>query len=325
MTTAGRFLDFAAVARAHGSPLYAEWASGLARDEAVLEVLARARPAQRQPVLVFAVCRFLGAGEGSYTDFREWMLRRPEQWLAELDSRLTQTNDARRTAPVALALAAAEIDAPVALLEVGASAGLGLYPDAFSIEVREGGVVTGVLGDPDSIVRLDIEVENAETSAQDHRALPLIVHRAGLDLAPLDVGSPADALWLETLLWPGQTDRVELLRAAIEVARRDPARVIAGDAVEALEKLVSAAPTGVVPVVVTAGTLVYLPGARRQAFVDEVARLGVRWISYEKTGLLDGIHATIRDPAPATDFATLALDGRALGLGDAHGTRLRWL
>jgi hypothetical protein len=325
MTMSERFGSFAAIARAEGSPLYAEWASGVARDDAVLELLERAHPSKRQPVLVFAVWRLLGAAEGSYDELREWVLDDADGWLAELGSRLTQTNDVRRTAPVALALAAAGIDAPVALLEVGASAGLDLHLDAYSVEARFGSGVNRVLGDPDSIVRLGIEVENAETTAQDHRALPRIAHRAGLDLAPLDVGSPADALWLETLLWPGQTDRVELLRAAIEVARRDPANIVAGDAVDGLDTLVSGVPAGVVPVVVTAGTLVYLPGRRRQAFVDEVARLGVRWISYEKTGLLEGIDATLRDPAQERDFATLALDGRALGLGDAHGTRLRWV
>ncbi|GAA4267834.1 DUF2332 domain-containing protein [Frondihabitans peucedani] len=324
MDTAERFRDFALVAGAQGSPLYEAWARGIAADDAILRLIDRARPGQRQPVLVLAVCRWLGAPIGEYAALRAWMLDHSEAWLDELDRRLTQTNDVRRTAPVALALAAAGIDGPVSLLEVGAAAGLGLYPDRYGIRVATS-AGERVLGDPASPVRLDVRVEGR--AAQDPGALPEIVHRAGLDLAPLDPRDPADALWLETLLWPGQTDRVELLRAALEVARRDPAHLRALDAVDGLETLVASAAPGSTPVVVTAGTLVYLPGARRQAFVDEIGRLGVRWVSYERTGLLTGVHDTLPEPRPTADdpdrFATLALDGAALATGDAHGTRLR--
>jgi hypothetical protein len=326
MTTAERFHRFAAAAAEQGSPLYAKWAGRITADVDILNLIDRARPSQRQPVLVLAVCRLLGAPEGPYADLRAWMLDHQADLLAELDLRLTQTNDVRRVAPIALALAAAEISGPVSLLEVGAAMGLGLYPDRYRIDVESPGGASSTLGDPDSTVRLTLAVTGSMNGPQDHR-LPAIHRRAGLDLAPLDAGRPADAFWLETLLWPGQTDRVRLLRDAIEVARRDPAPIDQGDAVDGLELLVSHASPETTVVVVTAGTLVYLPGPRRQAFVDTVARLGVRWISYEKTGSLAGVHETLRDPAPFSgpaDFATLALDGRAVGTGDAHGTRLRW-
>ncbi|BDZ49306.1 hypothetical protein GCM10025867_15470 [Frondihabitans sucicola] len=325
MTTAERFREFATAAARQNSPLYAEWADRIVVDDVILRLIDQARPGQRQPVLVFAVARLLGAPEAPYEALHEWLIAHREAFLAELDVRLTQTNDVRRVAPVALALAEARLDGPVALLEVGAAAGLGLYPDRYRIDVASASG-SRTLGDPQSSVRLTLRVEGEPRGAQDPRALPSIRHRAGLDVAPLDVRRAADAVWLETLLWPGQGDRVALLRSAVDVARRDPAAIAAGDAVDGLDSLVSGVPAGITPVVVTAGTLVYLPGARRQEFVDAVARLGVRWISYEKTGLLAGIHATLGDPARSLTgsehFATLALDGRALGTGDAHGTRL---
>jgi hypothetical protein len=305
MDTASRFADFGRGAESGGSPVYAEWAAGAARDPALVALIDRARPSQRQPVLAFAVARLLGAPVGPYDGLRQWLLGHADAFVAELDERHTQTNDVRRTGPIAWALAAMRDDLDgraVALLEVGASAGLGLYPDRY--EVRVGGRPLG--------------------------PRPVVAFRGGLDLAPLDVTRDADRLWLEILLWPGQDDRVALLGAAVEVARREPPTLMVGDAVDGLDDLIALAPPGSVPVVITAGTLVYLTGARRQAFVDEIARLGIRWISYERTGLLTGIHATLperlrdQDPGrPDALFATLAVDGRAIALGDAHGTRLR--
>lgn len=333
MTTADRFRAFAEAAGAGGSPLYETLAGGIAGDDEILRLVERAKASQRQPVLVLAVCRLLGAPISSYAGLRDWMLAHAEPFLIELDRRLTQTNDVRRVGPIALALSLASVESPISLLEVGASAGLGLYPDRYAIDVTAPGrVPSRLLGDPDSGVRLEMAIEGESPfspSAEESAMLPVIGHRAGLDLAPLDVRLATDALWLETLLWPGQTERVGLLRAAIEIARRDPARIVEGDAVDGLQALVDTAPTGTIPVVVTAGTLVYLEGRRRQEFVDLVERLGVRWISYEKTGLLTGIHATLPSGVAAEpgrhDFATLALDGRALAVGDAHGTRLTWL
>ncbi|ARC55941.1 hypothetical protein AS850_02490 [Frondihabitans sp. 762G35] len=322
MTTADRFAAFARSAEAGGSPLYADWADGFALDEGLLALVDRARESQRQPVLVFAVCRILGAPLAPFVTLRAWLLAHADVVLPELDRRRTQTNDVRRAAPVAAALA--RIDGPVALLEVGAAAGLGLRPDLFRIDVRDGDG-SRILGDPSGDVRLRLDVGGSLGLPGD-ASLPAVVDRRGLDLSPLDPASDDDALWLETLLWPGQDDRVDLLRRAVAIARQEPATVTRGDAVDGLDALVRAAPAGAVPVVITSGTLVYLPGARRQAFVDRVGALGVRWISYEKTGLLEGVQATLPDPAIADGwFATLALDGRAIAVGDAHGTRLRAL
>jgi hypothetical protein len=325
MTTAERFADFARAAAEGGSPRYADWAAGVADDPELVALIDRARPSQRQPVLVFAVARLLGAPASSFAELRPWLLAHAGELVQEVDRRLTQTNDVRRVAPIAFALA--RIPGSVALIEVGASAGLALYPDRFAVTlVTHDGPSS--LGDQSSPVRLSAALEGwTDLDPGGRLALPTIVHRGGIDLAPLDVRSADDMQWLETLLWPGQDERVELLRSAVEIAQTDPPVLGAGDAVDALPALVERTRAQVGPsvtiVVVSSGTLVYLPGARRQAFVDLVDQLGVRWISYEKSGSLSGIEATIPDPELSRSwFATLALDGQALALGDPHGTAL---
>jgi hypothetical protein len=296
-TLPDRFAAYAVAVEREGSPLWAAAARGIAADPEVLALVGRAEEARRQPVLVLAVARWLGAPLGPWPELRRWLLDHPDAFLAELGRRLTQTNDVRRTTPVSLALA--RVEGPVALLEVGASAGLGLLPDRWGHRAAD---VRGALG----AVRL-----------------PEVVWRAGLDLDPLDVTSDADTGWLDALLPPGAPERAALLARAVSVARTAPPRVDRGDAVDDLARLAAEAPGDATLVVVSTGTLVYLPGRRRQQFVDTVRALGARWISYERRDLLHDVRVVVPDGVPDDEaFAVLALDGEALAVGDAHGTRL---
>jgi len=60
-------------------------------------------------------------------------------------------------------------------------------------------------------------------------SMPDIVWRAGLDLNPIDVSDPAQADWLEALVWPEQTDRLTNLRAAIKIATTIKPLIARGD------------------------------------------------------------------------------------------------
>lgn len=317
VSTSERFVAAALAFDREGSPSQAALARGIADDPAALAVVDRAEEARRQPVLVLAVCRWLGAPAGPWSALRPWLLARSDDVVAELGRRLTQTNDVRRCAPVSVALA--RVRGPVALLEVGASAGLCLGVDRYGYRSGD-----HAWGDPSSAVQLAIDVvAGVDATPLPEGRLPEVVWRAGLDLDPVDVRDDDRVAWLETLLPPERGDRHELLTRAVALARTAPPRLVAGDAVDGLADIAAEAPDGATLVVVSTGTLVYLPGRRRQAFVDEVGRLGARWISYERRDLLTDVVAAVPPGVPAEDaFAALALDGRAIGVGDAHGTRL---
>ena len=60
-------------------------------------------------------------------------------------------------------------------------------------------------------------------------SVPVVVHRVGVDLNPLDVRDPATVAWLSALIWPGSPERDERLRGTIEIARQDPPKVLVGD------------------------------------------------------------------------------------------------
>lgn len=307
---------------AHGnSPIFERWANGVATDDDILTLLETLPLQKRQPNLVFACARLLGAPLGDYDGLRRWLL---DNWAAVADEALkrsTQTNEPRRCATLLPALSL--ITGPLALLEIGASAGLCLYPDRYSYRYDGGDILDPADG------RSAVLLESATTGRVPvPTSLPEIVWRAGIDTNPLDVRSDDDMRWLQTLLWPEQHERLLRVRAAIEIARDDPPRLVRGDAIDALPALVAEAPDDATLVIVVSAVLVYLVAADRQRFVDTVEATGSDWISLEGYGALPKVSAAIPGPQPANNgkgtFA-LALNQKPLAWTGAHGQFLDWL
>ncbi|OYX57233.1 MAG: hypothetical protein B7Y93_02980, partial [Micrococcales bacterium 32-70-13] len=126
-TTADRYRRFAREA-APRSRTYAAWAEAIADDEECLALIDTLSVADRQPVLVLSAARF--SGLSTHGDIRAWLEGEWDAVAQIARQRATQTNDPRRTTPLLVALQG--IHGPVALLEVGASAGLGLLVDRYS-------------------------------------------------------------------------------------------------------------------------------------------------------------------------------------------------
>ena len=297
------------------SEVYEQWALGVAGDPEIQDLLLTMPLQKRQPNLVFASARLLGAPVGPYAPFRAWLIEHFAAVAAEAEQRMTQTNEARRCASLLPALAL--IDGPIALLEVGASAGLCLYPDRYAYRYDGG----PLLGDS------EVVLESTTTGPVPvPTALPQIVWRAGVDLHPLDVRNGDDMRWLETLVWPEQHERRERLLAAIEIAKTDPPHLVAGDAVEAVAALAAEAPDDATLVIVTSGVLVYLPAAQRAQFAEQVRALDARWISLEGRGALPEVEARLPE---ATEGGVpgrfvLALDEHPLAFTGPHGQSLAW-
>jgi hypothetical protein len=130
---AEEYLDFARYA--DDSPCLREWALRVAEDRDVLAWLDTLPGIKRQPNLVFAAARWHGvAAPGPYEGLREALLGDDGTLRSTVLARSTQTNEVGRLATLlpVLASVAAGTDRPLALVEVGASAGLNLYPDRMS-------------------------------------------------------------------------------------------------------------------------------------------------------------------------------------------------
>jgi hypothetical protein len=317
--TADWYRRFAAEDARGASPIYEEWALGVAGDQSVMALIEQLPLQKRQPNLIFAVSRLLGAPEAGWPEYRQWLLREWQEVAREASSRSTQTNEPGRCAAVLPVLAG--LEGPLALLEIGAAAGLCLYPDRYAYRYGSGPVL-GRGTDSTSSLVLNCQTSGAVPVPD---RLPVVSSRIGVDLDPLLLDRPDDMLWLETLLWPEQHERRARLRKAIEIARQSPPVLLQADAIAGLEVGAAATPPGSRLVVLTTGVLVYLPRAERERFVKAVRELDCAWVSLEGVNVLPDTAARLRVPVPAETRFVVALDGIPVALTAPHGTRLHWL
>jgi hypothetical protein len=308
------------------SPCYHEWAAGVADDAELLDLLATLPTEKQQANLVFAAARWHGLAPGPYADLRAFLLGPAWPGVREtIMARRTQTNEVARLTALVPALALLGED-PLALVELGASAGLCLFPDRYDYVWEGVGKGVGELRGSGGPVLTTRTSGPLPVPA----GLPRIVARVGVDLNPLSVASADDRSWLLTLIWPGQDLRRQRLAAAIEVARQDPPVLLAGDMLERLdEALALAESAGGVPVVHHSAAVAYLDSDARTRLAARMSELvaGGRchWISLEGPRVLPGLSATAsRRPASGHPFC-LAVDGRAVGWAHGHGADLTWL
>ncbi|MFD5226655.1 DUF2332 family protein [Microbacterium sp. NPDC058342] len=310
-----RYARFARDEAPGRSAVYAAWAAGVAADPAMQELLGRISAPHRQPPLVFAVTRLLGARSGGYAGWRRWVLDRAERVIAECERRTVQTNEPLRLAALLPALSL--IDGPLALLELGAAAGLCLYPDRYSYRfVDERGAERSRLDPAAGPSR--VELTSVVRGGLPALRMPEVVLRAGVDLAPVDVRDRDGRAWLEALTWPGEHDRAARIAGAVAIASDEPALLLAGDAEERLEDLLGLVPPGAVPVVMTPGMLVYLPRAARESLIARIRASGARWVTIDPIGLHAGWGG-----GDARGFA-VGLDGRMRGAADPLGRWWEW-
>jgi len=116
---------------AHGrSALYETLAHGAAGDPEALQFLASLPAARRQPNLLLAAVRHLYGTPPDWTGFRRMLLANRDAVRTVMLQKATQTNEPARCATLLPILA--RLPQPLALIEVGASAGLCLLPDFYA-------------------------------------------------------------------------------------------------------------------------------------------------------------------------------------------------
>jgi hypothetical protein len=193
------------------------------------------------------------------------------------ESRRYQMNEVARCTQIALGIAAAQPPGPVGLIDLGTGAGLGLQLDRYRYQINDMGTGPTSAG---LVLTCELRGEHQPPRPE----LPPIQRRAGIELAPVDLTDPAARAWLVACT-PPEASALSRLTAAIEVARQHPARIVAGDAVDALPALLDDMPPGLPVVVTDAYLAVFLPpSARARLFsvLSEGSRARpVTWLSLD--------------------------------------------
>jgi hypothetical protein len=281
------------------SPLYARLAAGLAGDAALCALAAQARPDQPLPVFFLGAVHYLLRQEPDhplaayypdlagaavalgdpYPLFHAFCLEHQGALVDLLTTRRVQTNEVQRCAcllPAFGLVAARGGGRPLALVEVGASAGLNLLWDRYGYRYSDGTQV----GDPAAPVQIACTLRGA------HRpplpaTFPPIASRVGLDLNPVDLRDPDALRWLRALIWPEQANRAALLEQAVAAARADPPHLLAGDALARLPEVFAALPLDATLCVWHSWTLNQFPRAAREQFVALLAAEAARREVYD--------------------------------------------
>ena len=203
-----------------------------------------------------------GAGIGAA--FADFCARYGDAILDLVRVRRVQTNEIRRCAYLmpAFGVIARESPAALALIDVGASAGLNLLWDSYRYAYSDG----SRYGPADSPVLIESETR---TPMPDIPArLPSVAYRAGIDLNPVDLSDDEEYRWMRALVWPDHPDRAALLSAARGIWLGDPPTVLRGDAVETLPRALADAPRDATLCVFHCHTLNQFPVDARAAFYD---------------------------------------------------------
>jgi hypothetical protein len=338
---AARFLRQADGQFRADSPLYDRLARGVAADSDLLALAAHTRPDQDPPLLLLAAVHYLllqepddplaayypsvagaAAPPGDpFPLFRAFCLRRQAAITAILAARLVQTNEAQRCASLLPAfglVASAGGGRPLALVEIGPSAGLNLLWDRYAYDYGP----AGQAGPADSPVRLACEARGDRLPPLP-RPLPRVVSRVGVDLHPVDVRDAAAVRWLRALIWPDQAARADRFACAVALAQADPPRLVAGDALALLPRLLAEAPPGATLCVLDTFVVVQLAPEQRARLTALLAQA-----SHERAIFRVSIDWP-DTPHPCVELTRFA-GGQAgqpalLAYTHAHGRWLEWL
>ena len=347
-------------------PLYVALCGIAAGQPRLLDLLAEAPPEQRKVNLLLAALheRVLAGAAPELAAYYPSAggTRAPDDGLAaalsatvdrewpalvqHLRHGATQTNEVARVAAIGPALgaaAAATGSKPLALLDLGCSAGLNLGADQVALRYRTD---DGTWHDRGA--RRD--GRRAEVDALWLGAAPLpvpggwqLAQRHGLDPAPVDVNDPAGLRWLQACLWPHDARRRErLARAAAQLQSLPVTLTQADDCIAAIEPWLQSLPAGVQPVLLTSWVLYYFSAAdiaRLRATADRLALShGLAWICGELPTASAQQHVPPPLPAlPAGEVASSAtlwtlrfaqdgrIEERTLAWSHPHGRWIYWL
>jgi hypothetical protein len=256
------------------------------------------------------------AGDGDAAAAWEAFIELVDERPISLD-RGVQTNEVGRSAALlgGFLTVAAQTGLALRVLEIGASAGLNLLWDRFRYEAPD-----WAFGDAASPARVPCDYDGGRPP------LPRpvwVIERAGCDPAPVDPTTEDGALTLQSFMWPDQLERLALLRAAIEVARRTPVTVDTSSAPDWLDGRLARERAGSATVVFHSIMWGYMTEEGQKRITTALMQAG------EASTEADPLAWLRMEPGEdQTDILLTTWPGgneRKLATANFHGKAVRWL
>jgi hypothetical protein len=303
-----------------------------AEDPLVGEIVADGlrQPRANVPLRLFGGAHYLvlaGRAEPYADEADPWprfraLLEEHREWLREfVAEQPVQTNEVRRCWTLLPGfLAASARGGPLLdVIELGPSAGLNLLWDRFLYVYR-----AGRWGSGSAYLRLD---------GDERRPVPgpllatgaRIRRRIGIDRHPVDIRTEHGARLLQAFVWADDSERLERLRRAIDLARSapDPPELVEGDFVELLPQILERQTGDALTVVFDSHSTEYLDDPSYERLAARLARAGRRlplaWVSVEQPrGRRGSGHVLELQQWPGGER-------RRLARVHYHGAELDWL
>jgi len=229
-----------------------------------------------------------------------------------------QTNEVARSAILypGLMEITRQTKLPLALYELGASAGLNLILDRYAYKL--GAIQAGQKGSPVLLAPL-------WRGGNPNATEPKIISRRGCDRNPLKVTSKEHRGRLIAYVWPDQSQRLSRIKAALKLALVNPPQLEKADAADWVEENIPLAPQpGTTRVLFHSIAFQYFPKEAKQRIKAHMARAGANatantplaWLAFESSPK-EGPSLTLKLwPGGKT---------RLLARADAHCNRINWL
>jgi hypothetical protein len=246
-------------------------------------------------------------------------------------TRATQTNEVGRCAVLRAVLAdLGARETAVGLLDLGCSAGLNLFVDAYAYDYG-----SGRIGPPGAVPLLTCELRGDAPPID----VPRVAARVGLDLSPVDARDDDAVDWLLACLWPDGLERFDRLglAAGVAAARSEELVLVRGDMVDDLERAASEVADDVRLVVLDCWSAAYLPRPQRAELAATIAALAatrpLTWVTMEGPTVAQDLGVLARDVTLAppdasvvcvSEFGGGAIRSALAAVTHAHGVWMSW-
>lgn len=333
------FRNFAERECKETSPLYYSLSHSIAQDNDVLEIAGQAQEGQPVPNLLLAAVHYLmisgvshpldqfytscsaeeKRSSDAWPEFKDFVHSHRQKIVSLLQSRFVQTNEVRRCAflfPAFLFAASQFEPQPLALLEIGTSAGLNLLWDQYQYSYDD----SSTYGDTSSPVLIRSRFHGNKPSILSE-PVPEISHRIGVDLNVIDISHPDEAVWLRALVWPEHHERRDLMDAALKKRgeMQPDLDLRTGDGFAMLEEITREIPTESLLCVYHTHVANQISKTEQEAFLSSIERLG------KQRDIVHLFNNIARPHLHLTAYRDGQLIDLPLAKTDGHARWIEWL